>query len=53
MRHHELLCALQVLTRFPTMGLGFNHGMLPYGGRWSRLRRAFHTHFDAMTSKVY
>ncbi|KAI0295337.1 CyP450 monooxygenase [Multifurca ochricompacta] len=41
------------LLDFPSMGLGFNHGMLPYGERWRRLRRAFHTHFDATTSKEY
>ncbi|KAI0295307.1 cytochrome P450 [Multifurca ochricompacta] len=27
--------------------------MLPYGDRWRRLRRAFHAHFDATTSKEY
>ncbi|KAI0295325.1 CyP450 monooxygenase [Multifurca ochricompacta] len=35
------------------MGMDFNHGLLPYGDSWRRLRRAFHAHFDATTSKTY
>ncbi|KAI0295332.1 CyP450 monooxygenase [Multifurca ochricompacta] len=34
-------------------GMDFNHGILPYGDGWRRLRRAFHAHFDATTSKTY
>ncbi|KAI0295339.1 CyP450 monooxygenase [Multifurca ochricompacta] len=36
-----------------SMGLDFSHGTLPYGDRWRRLRRAFHAHFNATTSKEY
>ncbi|KAI0259756.1 cytochrome P450 [Gloeopeniophorella convolvens] len=35
------------------LGMDFNIGLLPYGGRWRRLRRAFHAYFHSGVAKTY